>query len=242
MANIILHQIGNTAVVLNSEDGYVNATAMAAGHKERTGQRKDVHDWLKLKRTKETIEHLSAVTGKVVTELYQVFQGGIPENQGTWIHPRLAVRFGMWLSDDFGLTVENWVADWNGAKHPTAIANSPSKELVAAREIRELTDLLDDNPRLAQLLTDSIVNRTLEKALPAAPLRGVTDLRGVTEIANEMGFKTDASSRVKLGSFIKSLGSFEPVKESRFCNGVLTPINCYYDTPDLRTAIADFFR
>jgi hypothetical protein len=236
MANIILHQIGNTAVGLNSENGYVNATAMAAGHKERTGQRKDVHDWLKLKRTKETLEHLSAVTGKVVTELYQVFQGGIPEKQGTWIHPRLAVRFGMWLSDDFGLTVENWVADWNGAKQPTAITNSPSKELVAAREIRELTDLLDDNPRLAQLLTDSIVNRTLEKALHAATLRGVT------EIANEMGFKTDASSRVKLGSFIKSLGSFEPVKESRLCNGVLTPINCYYDTVELRTAIADFFR
>jgi hypothetical protein len=51
-----------------------------------------------------------------------------------------------------------------------AITNGPSKELVAAREIRELTDLLDDNPRLAQLLTDSIVNRTLEKALPVATL------------------------------------------------------------------------
>jgi hypothetical protein len=115
------------------------------------------------------------------------------------------------------------------------ITNGPSKELVAAREIRELTDLLDDNPRLAQLLTDSIANRTLEKALPAATLRGVA------EIASELGFKVDASNRVKLGQFIKTLGAFNPTKESRLCNGVMMPINCYHDTPDLRTAIADFF-
>jgi hypothetical protein len=112
MANIILHQIGNTAVGLNAENGYINATAMVAGHKDRTGQRKDVADWLRLKRTQETLEHLSLITGIPVIKLYQVFQGSPDAGGGTWIHPRLAVRLGMWLSDDFGLTVENWVAEW----------------------------------------------------------------------------------------------------------------------------------
>jgi KilA-N domain len=123
MANIILHQIGNTAVGLNSEDGFVNATAMTKGHRERTGQRKDVHNWLQSKRTKETLEHLSSVTGIPVTELYQVFQGAHHEQQGTWIHPRLAVRFAMWLSDDFGLTVENWIEEWSKGRQSPIVVN-----------------------------------------------------------------------------------------------------------------------
>jgi hypothetical protein len=85
MANIILHQIGNTAVGMNSGDGYINATAMVAGHKERTGQRKDIADWLRLKRTQETLEHLSLITGIPVIKLYQVFQGSPDAGGGTWI-------------------------------------------------------------------------------------------------------------------------------------------------------------
>jgi KilA-N domain len=143
MANIILHQIGNTAVGLNAENGYVNATAMAAGHKERTGQRRDVAHWLANKRTQETIEHLSAVTGIPVTALYQVFQGGNEQDcQGTWIHPKLAVRFGMWLSDDFGLAVESWVEEWRSPKvgNPALPGNyiEALKALVSAEEQRAL--------------------------------------------------------------------------------------------------------
>jgi hypothetical protein len=120
---------------------------------------------------------------------------------------------------------------------PTAIASGPSKELVAAREIRELTDLLDDNPRLAQILTDSIINRVVE--LPQLP-GTAQPLRGVAEIAVELGFKVDTSNRVKLGNYIKSQG-FDSEKEKRLCNGVMTAINCYRDTPELREAIAGYF-
>lgn len=109
--------------------------------------------------------------------------------------------------------------------------------LEKAKVIREITDTLDDNPRLAQLLIDHSINDILEKpALPGSS----EQLRGVAEIAKEMGFKVDASSRVKLGTFIKARG-FESKKESRLCNGVMAEINCYCDTPILRDAIADFF-
>jgi hypothetical protein len=188
------------------------------------------------------VEKLAQVLTAQGFQAVDLIQNGFPPS-AAWLcieyyafESRAKAPMAKQLARTFGaIGIMSTLKELNTLDKPTAITNSPSKELVAAREIRELTDLLDDNPRLAQLLTDSIVNRTLEKALPAATLRGVT------EIANEMGFKTDASSRVKLGSFIKSLGSFEPVKESRLCNGVLTPINCYSDTPDLRTAIADFF-
>jgi hypothetical protein len=118
MANdIVLHQVQSVQVGLRQKDGYVNATAMAAAHQAKTGKRKDVSNWLKTAKTQEDLAQLSSVTGIPVTELYQVFQGGSPENQGTWIHPRLAVRFGMWLSSEFGLAVENWVDSWAQNKH-----------------------------------------------------------------------------------------------------------------------------
>jgi hypothetical protein len=45
-------------------------------------------------------------------ELYQVFQGSPETGEGTWIHPKLAIRFGIWLSDEFGYLVEEWVEQW----------------------------------------------------------------------------------------------------------------------------------
>ena len=118
---------------------------------------------------------------------------------------------------------------------PIAIALPPHKLAIEiAQSIREITDTLDDNPRLAQVLIDLAMNQVVEKALPAS------QLRGVVEIAHGMGFKTDDSSRVKLGKFVKSQG-FVAQKESRICNGIMTPINCYPDTPELRSAIALFF-
>jgi prophage antirepressor-like protein len=119
-----------------------------------------------------------------------------------------------------------------------AIAQQQSNGLIAAREVSEIEMLLANNPRLAQLCIDDAMNRVVgQKAIAptAEPM-----LRGVNEIALEMGFKTDSSSRVKLGQFIKTQG-FVPTKEKRICNGVMTDINCYPDTPDLRAAIARFF-
>lgn len=112
----------------------------------------------------------------------------------------------------------------------------PSAGLIAAREVAEIEELLSNNPRLAQACVDNAMNRVLEKALPAATV----NLRGVVEIAHEMGYKTDLSSRVKLGKFVVSQG-FVAQKEDRLCNGVMTAINCYSDTPELRAAIAAFW-
>lgn len=117
----LTHNLSGIAVNQRAIDGYINATALTTAHKEATGQRKDVANWLSNKRVQQTLEHLSSITGIPVTGLYQVFQGGIPENQGTWLHPKLSVRFAIWLSDDFGFQVENWVEQWmTTGKNPIA--------------------------------------------------------------------------------------------------------------------------
>jgi phage antirepressor YoqD-like protein len=125
MSDFILHNINGLSIGLRQLDGYVNATRLTQAYKQQTGKRRDVHEWLNSKRTQEMLKHLGSVTGISVTGLYQVVQGGVPENQGTWIHPKLATRFAIWLSDDFGLMVENWVENWMTQKVKLTPDNPP---------------------------------------------------------------------------------------------------------------------
>lgn len=43
-----------------------------------------------------------------ITDLVQVIQGGDPQNQGTWGHPKVAIRFAQWCSEEFAVQVDIW--------------------------------------------------------------------------------------------------------------------------------------
>lgn len=89
----LTHNLSGIAVNQRVTDGYVNATALATAHKQATGQRKDVKDWLQNKRTQETLKHLCLEIGISVNQLCEV-SGGSPLNGGgTWIHPKLLNSF-----------------------------------------------------------------------------------------------------------------------------------------------------
>lgn len=109
---VIRVEFNGTIVEQRRKDGYLNATGLSAAYQNRSGKRREVSSWLANKRTKEMLEHLSRNTGIPVNELYQVFQGAPEAGGGTWIHPKLATRFGAWLDDDFGLWVEDLVSTW----------------------------------------------------------------------------------------------------------------------------------
>lgn len=107
-----------------------------------------------------------------------------------------------------------------------------------ADAIAHITDTLShDHPRLAQLLIDHAIS----DIMPAKLLEG-TRLRGVVEIAEDMGFKCDHSSRVRLGQFVAT-SEVSHLKESegRLCNGIIRDINCYPDTEEVRAIVKRFF-
>jgi hypothetical protein len=114
----IERKIEGIAIYQRETDGYVNATQICKAHLEITGERKDTSNWLQTKMAQSAINKLSLVTGIPVTELIEVKQGG--KYQGTWIHPRLAVRFTMWVNDDFSLFVEDWIHSWLGSGYTPA--------------------------------------------------------------------------------------------------------------------------
>ena len=112
--------------------------------------------------------------------------------------------------------------------------------LQSAKDIRQIYDLLPENPRLAQLLVDSTVNYYIGDQLTLVG-SAEPELKGVVEIAEELGFKTDESSRVKLGIFVKSIVGHLARSEKRFCNGLMRSINCYPDIPEVQDAVKRYF-
>ena len=114
----------------------------------------------------------------------------------------------------------------------------PHKEAEqVADSIAHIQDVLGNQPRLAQFLTDQALN-TFEVA--KHQLMGVP-LRGVAEIAEEMGLPISYHNRSQLGKFVKSqCGEIARVEE-RLCNGTMRKIYCYPDCDQVRDAIDSFF-
>ena len=114
---------GNVSVSFR-DDGYLNATAIAAHFGKR------VPDFIKTEQNQEYInalaEHISKTTKIVLdgNQLVIVKHGG--NNRGTWLHPKLAVHFARWLDPKFAVWCDEQIEQIiSGSLHP----QSPRKAL-----------------------------------------------------------------------------------------------------------------
>ncbi|WP_029511195.1 KilA-N domain-containing protein [Marinobacterium stanieri] len=87
-------------------DGYISATALC----KSVGKR--FSDYHVLKSTQEFIDELSRETSLPKDQLIHIIQGGPSQEQGTWVHPYLAINLGQWLSVKFSVKVSQWVYEW----------------------------------------------------------------------------------------------------------------------------------
>ena len=109
---LIARKVENRIVQQRATDGYINATAMCKAADKR------FQDYSRLRTTKEFLSVLESVTGIPVTGLVQQLQGGTPELQGTWVHPRVAINLAQWLSPTFAVQVTEWVFEWLEGRSP----------------------------------------------------------------------------------------------------------------------------
>lgn len=109
--------------------------------------------------------------------------------------------------------------------------------LEKAKVIRDIQDILSyENPRIAQFLIDYTISDIMSNTKTDGP-----KLRGVVEIAEEMGLPVSLKNRSALGKFVKArVGSFL-AEESRLVNGTMRLVACYPDNTKVREAIAEFF-
>lgn len=104
--DLIPHKTAGGLVCQRPSDGYINATAMCKAVGKQAG------DYGRLGTTTAFLHALAADTGIPVSELVQVVKGGNPEEQGTWVHPDVAVNLGQWCSPEFAVQVSRWVREW----------------------------------------------------------------------------------------------------------------------------------
>lgn len=108
--SLIPHDYDGTPISQRAIDGYVNATAMCKAVNKKFG------DYTRTSATQEFLSELSAATGIPVTGLVLSIQGGVPELQGSWVHPDVAINLGQWCSPKFAVAVSRWVRDWMQGK------------------------------------------------------------------------------------------------------------------------------
>jgi KilA-N domain len=260
MANSIVSSIIKSykgrAIRIDPETQYVCITDMAAAAGKFVGH------WNELKATKEYLTAFSEVIGIPITDNHAGFTGftgftglicsiqGIGVEQGTWVHPKIAIRFAQWCSVEFAIQVDFWIDELlTTGKVELAVPSTsqlPSRELAVetAIAIDKIQDILSkSNPRLAQILIDCAMNDIIDSQPKLATAEFPEDRwYGLVQIADKMGIKTSASTRTKLGQYISNLIAqgildVERIKEERLCNGQYQSIWCYRDNDAIRAAI-----
>ena len=133
--NIQSFNFGNVSVSFR-DDGYLNATAIAAHFGKR------VPDFIKTEQNQEYInalaEHISKTTKIVLdrNQLVIVKHGG--NNRGTWLHPKLAIHFARWLDPKFAVWCDEQIEQIiSGSLQPklaqTTVADrTPLRQAVSA--------------------------------------------------------------------------------------------------------------
>lgn len=224
-------------------DNYVNLTQMA---KANDVQLKDFNrsdfavKYLKALQESESAIFTPTANGQFVfTESV-----GFPAVKTTWGHPLVAIAFGQWISPEFhvwcNFNIQTLITKGSVSLAPVEQPQLPPNKvaLEISRDVREITDNLTDNPRLAQFLVDHAISGIMPSQ---ATLTG-DSLQGVVEIALEMGFQVDHSSRSQLGKFVKKLCGQLNQPEKRLVNGTTREVACYPSNhPEVRQAITNFF-
>jgi KilA-N domain len=131
---IVMHKANGLQIGQRREDGYIDATALCRASNKRW------NNYWRMQGTQAFLEALSEDLGLSVivnnpvarnraTALIQVFQGGHSQ-QGTWVHPEVAIDLGQWVSVRFRILVNRWVREWMMAQgHPSQYRVAVSPDL-----------------------------------------------------------------------------------------------------------------
>jgi hypothetical protein len=130
MSKLIQADFNNTNITFNS-DAWFNATEVAAMFGKRPV------DWLTMESTKQYISDLSSHLKCDQSSLLKSKRGN---NGGTWLHPKLAIRFAQWLDNRFAIwcdeQIENIIhgnkqqIDWNLMRHASKSTNKVANQIL----------------------------------------------------------------------------------------------------------------
>jgi hypothetical protein len=120
------------------EDKYVCLTDMA------TASGKRLSNWTQTDKSNSYLETLSLATGLTVAVLLEVTDGN-----PTWGHPKVALRFAQWCSDEFAVQIDFWIDE---LMTTGTVSIAPKTPLELAKEQVRLHEQLELQAEQIRLL------------------------------------------------------------------------------------------
>lgn len=237
MANsIVKHEYNGFSIPQQEGSGYVDLTKMASAGGKR------VHDYLRLKSTKEYFKAFSRSAGIPADTLIVSVVDGPNEGRGTWAHPEIAIDFAQWVNVEFRIWANQTLRSIIANRVPTPQIPKPTDEERIAMIADAFKTLgLHNSPRHLQLAQDRVANLMGEQPL----LAGSTEPRwlGVVEIAEDLGYKAAEVRKVcsplgrAVAAWYRTEYNAEPETEGRLVNGRTTEVNVYQNIEDVRSLV-----
>lgn len=104
LAHLSTITLGDVTVNSRRPDHYVNATELCQAGDKNFG------DWYRSDDTKQILTVLSSDLDIPIPLLVESKRGDVIQlQQGTWVHPDLAIQLAQWISPTFGIRVSSWV-------------------------------------------------------------------------------------------------------------------------------------
>jgi len=104
MSTILAKTFNGRLIRIRQSDRYVSGTDMAKASGKLLGH------WNVLKSTNEYLFILERSIGIPIDQLVEINEStGLNETRGTWLHPKVALRFAQWCSAEFAVQVDCWI-------------------------------------------------------------------------------------------------------------------------------------
>lgn len=133
-------RIWNDRAIRIRDDRYVSLTDMAQACGKKLGH------WNENKATKSYLEALSRSVDIPIDQLIQINESkGGNETRGTWGHPKAAIRFAQWCSDEFAVQVDSWIDELFTVGAVSIAPQQPDRPVLGAYIERVKT--MHDNAR-----------------------------------------------------------------------------------------------
>ena len=148
--------LNNVTITSRHPDHYVNATQLCqAGNKK-------FNDWVRLDTTKDLITVLSSDAGIPASLLVDSKRGQTSKfQQGSWIHPDLAIQLAQWISPSFALQVSRWIRELfnNGSiTIDIALLKTQEKQLnIKDQRIKQLEDVCLSKQRRVEYKEKNVI-------------------------------------------------------------------------------------
>jgi hypothetical protein len=142
--NLINLILNNQIIQFREKDNYINATQLC-----KAGCKK-FNDWLRLDTTKKLISVLASEAGIPASLLIDSKKGNTNNfNQGSWIHPDLAIQLAQWLSPEFSIQVSFWIRE----------LFTKGNVSINLKIIKEQENIIKDNQRRIKILENLTLKR-----------------------------------------------------------------------------------